>query len=64
MLKFLCKLVNLTKSYKRKHKGMFFFWTQCSVLVVVVAYQQPISWHCTEETKPNTTKTNNTRTKA
>jgi len=24
MLKFLCKLVNLTTSYKRKHKGMFF----------------------------------------
>ena len=24
MLKFLCKLVNLTKSYKRKQKGMFF----------------------------------------
>jgi len=24
MLKFLCKLVNLTGSYKRKHKGMFF----------------------------------------
>ena len=24
MLKFLCKLVNLARSYKRKHKGMFF----------------------------------------
>jgi len=24
MLKFLCKLVNLTRSYKRKQKGMFF----------------------------------------
>jgi len=24
---------------------------------------QPISWHSTEETKPNTTKANNTRTK-
>jgi len=23
MLKFLCKLVTLTRSYKRKHKGMF-----------------------------------------
>ena len=23
MLEFLCKLVNLTGSYKRKHKGMF-----------------------------------------
>ena len=30
MLKFLCKLVNLTSSYKRKQKGMFFFWTQCT----------------------------------
>jgi len=24
MLKFLCKLVNFTRSCKRKHKGMFF----------------------------------------
>jgi len=24
MLKFLCKLVNLTRSYKRKDKGMFY----------------------------------------
>ena len=24
MLKLLCILVNLTRSYKRKHKGMFF----------------------------------------
>jgi len=24
MLKFLCKLVNLTRTYKRTHKGMFF----------------------------------------
>ena len=28
MLKFLCKLVNLTRSYKRK-QGDVFFWTQC-----------------------------------
>jgi len=28
MLKFLFKLVNLTRSYKRKQKGMFFFWIQ------------------------------------
>ena len=25
MLNFLCKLVNLTRSFKRKHKGMLFF---------------------------------------
>jgi len=30
MLKFLCKLVNFTRSYKRKHKGCF-FWTRCSL---------------------------------
>jgi len=29
MLKFLYKLVNLTRSYKRKQKGMVFVWTQC-----------------------------------
>ena len=27
MLKFLCKLVNLTRIYKRKQKGMFFLNT-------------------------------------
>jgi len=34
VLKFLCKFVNLTRSYKRKQKGIFF--SEHSVVVVVV----------------------------